>query len=118
MSLAVSLQIGNHLAYSSAGIAFAKPGSDICVIVVKSFQFLNVYKNYRYIQILHCGKHIVGCSVGQKLKEYKVNVCRAEKISRCLGLFLGSDHSAVDNLYSIGKSLLERLILRLKLRHQ
>ena len=118
MSLAVSLQVGNHLAYSSAGIAFAEPGSDICVVVVKSFQFLNVYKNYRHIQILHCGKHVVGCSVGQKLEEYKVNVCRAEKISRCLGLFLGGNHSAVDDLYCVGKSLLERLILRLEFRHQ
>ncbi len=88
------------------------------MVIVKGFQLLNIHKNHRHIQILHCGKHIVGCRVGKELHKYQINVRRAEQISGCLRLLLCGYHSAVDNLHRIGERLFERLVLRLKFRHQ
>ena len=37
MSLAVALKVCHHLAYSAACIAFAQPGCDVCVVIIKCF---------------------------------------------------------------------------------
>ena len=118
MSLSISLKVSYHLTYSAAGIAFAKPGSNVCVVIIQRFQLLDIDQNHRNVQILHCRKHIVGCGVGQKLHKHQIYVCRAEQIARCLGLLLGGNHTAVDNLYGIGKCLFECLILGFEFRNQ
>ena len=64
MSLSSSLKVSNSFSNSTAGISFAEPCSNVCVIVIQSFQLLNIYQNNRNIQVTDCRKHVVGCSVG------------------------------------------------------
>ena len=88
------------------------------MIIIQSLEFLDIDKNNRNIQISHCRKHIVGCSVGQKLQEHQVNICRTELVPSLLGLLFCRDDTAVNDLYRIRDRFLERLILSLKFRHQ
>ena len=118
MSFACSLKVCNSFAYSSAGIAFSQPGSNICMLIIQSFQLLDVYQHYRNIQIADCRKHIIRCSIGQHLKEYKINVCSAESVPCLHCLFLGCHHSSVNDLYRIRNCFFECSILCLKLRYQ
>ena len=111
MSLACSFQIGNCFTYSAACISFAKPCSDICVIIIQCFKLLNVHKNNRNIKITDCWKHVVGGSVGQHLEKYQINICCTELISGFHSLLLCGNHSAVNNLYGIWKSFFECCIL-------
>ena len=64
VSLAGSLKVSNSFSNSTAGISFAEPCSNVCVIVIQSFQLLNIYQNNRNIQVTDCRKHVIGCSVG------------------------------------------------------
>ena len=38
----IPLKIRNHFAYSAASITFTQPGSDIRMVIIQSFQFLEV----------------------------------------------------------------------------
>ena len=118
MSLAESFKVSYHFADSTACIAFAQPYRDIGVIVIEGFQFLHIDKNDRNVQILDGRKHVVGGCIGKKLKEHQINVCRAEFVAGCLGLFFGGDHAAVDDLDGIRNGLFEGFILCLEFRHK
>ena len=118
MSLACSFQIGNCFTYSTAGISFTKPCSDICVIIIQCFELLNVHKNNRNIKITDCREHIVGCRIGQHLKKYDINVCSTEFISGFHRLLFCCYHSSIDDLYCIRDCFFECLILSFKLRYQ
>ena len=118
MSLASSLKVSNSFSNSTAGISFTQPCSDVCVIVIQCFQFLNVNQNNRYIQVTDCRKHIVRCSICQHLKEYQVYICCTEFISGFHRLLFCCYHSSVNDLYGIRNCLLECLILSFKLRYQ
>ena len=118
MSLACSFKVSNSFTNSTAGISFTKPCSDICVIVIQCFQFLNVNQNNWHIQITDCRKHIVRCSISQHLKENDVYVSCTEFVSGFHRLLFCCYHSSVNDLYCIWKCLLECLILSFKLRYQ
>ena len=118
VALAEPLQVGHHLAYRSAGIAFAQPGSDVGVVIVQRFQLLDVDQNHGNVQILHRGEHVVGSGIGQQLQKDQVHVRGPEQVSGRLGLLFGRNHSAVDDLYGIRKRFLKRLVLSLELRNQ
>ena len=118
VSLASSLKVCNSFSNSTAGIAFTKPCSNVCVIIIQSFQLLNVYQNNRNVKVTDCRQHIVGCSVGQHLKENKVNVCCTEFISCNHRLLFGCYHSSINDLYSIRNCFLKCFILSFKLRYQ
>ena len=59
MALAGSLQVRDHLAYSTAGIQLAQPGRSIRSSVLRSPLLLDVHQYHRYIQIPYCGQHVV-----------------------------------------------------------
>ena len=118
MSLARSLQVGNSLAHSAAGVTLAQPGRDIGMIIIQRLQLLHIDQNYRNIQIPNSRKHIVRSGIGQHLQKYQVNIRRAELVSGNHCLLLGRHHSSVDNLNGIRDRFLERSVLRLKFRYQ
>ena len=118
MSLTIPFKVSHHLAYSAARIALSEPRRDICVVIVQSFQLLDIHEHDRHIQVLHSREHVVGRSVCKELKEHQIHVRRAEQVARCLGLLFCRHHPAVDDLHRIRDRLLKCLILRLKLRHK
>ena len=118
MSLTVSLKVSHHLAHSAARIALSEPCRDVCVVIVQGFQFLDIHKHNRHIQVLHSREHVVGRSVCKELKEHQIHIRRAEQVARCLGLLFCRHHTAVNDLHCIRDRLLKGLILRLKLRYK
>ena len=110
MSLSSSLKVSNSFSNSTAGISFAEPCSNVCVIVIQSFQLLNIYQNNRNIQVTDCRKHVVGCS--------EINVCCTEFIPSSHRLFFCCYHSSIDDFYGIRNCFLKCLVLSLKLWYQ
>ena len=118
VTLAVAVQVGYHFAYSACSISFAEPGGNICMLEIETFQFLHIYQDNRYIQILHGGKHVVRSAVGQQLEYHQVNVGSTELVAGSLTLFLGGHNTAVDEFNCLGKTVLEVCILFLEFRYQ
>ncbi len=116
MPFTISLKISNHLAYSATGIPFAKPGRDICVIIIQCFQFLNVHQNDRHIKTFNFRKHFIGRGICQMLHHDNIHFCGTEQIAGSLRLLFSGYHTSINNLHRIGKHLLERFVLLLKLR--
>ena len=118
VALAGTLQVCNHLTYSTAGIKLAEPGWDVGVGVVWSLLFLNVHQHHRNIQVANGWKHVVGGGVGKQLKNHQIHVGGTEFITGSLRLLFGGHQPTVNQLHAVGKGLLKGCILRFKLRNQ
>ena len=112
MSFACSFQVRDHFADRAARIELTEPLGCVCVCVIRSLELLHIDQHNRNVKVSDCRQHIIACRICQQLHDHKIDIRRAEFVTGSLGLFLGGDHTAVDQFNSVGNTLLECFILR------
>ena len=117
-ALAGTIQVGNHLTNSAAGIEVAQPGGNIGLGIVGSQFLLQIHNDDGHVEIANGRQHIIRGTVGQHLENDKIDISCSELITGSHRLLLGGHHATIDNLNGVWQRLLERLILSLEVWYE